>query len=272
MCSSRNIRDRKVDGFHLFADPWNEASSSRVDILRDMLTESKRPIRSQPEAPPTSEPASSHPIISQEISTNKRFKTCVRIHCDICNKDLLAQSYKNHQKLHAQNFCKKCKKNFDNQNSLKHHIAEEHLKGFKFSCHLPDCNERFSDLNELLNHQAIFHGFSKNTKRKKRSNVKMNILNLQSYNCNKCSFECKNSKALANHDQFVHSNIEPDKVQCKTCGEDFISDYFLLLHARKFHAKNRFRCDLCPYKSIHKSKLKKHIQSLHFDHWDLFFE
>lgn len=135
---------------------------------------------------------------------------------------------RNHQ--NSLNECRKCKKQFSTQATLK-----EHLK---------NCTESFKECKSRLF--------------KKR------------FSCNLCDYRSKYKSNLVNHNQTIHLPRNPNLNKCKKCGKNFSNKGHLNRHLKicgqteEFkRSLMRFSCDHCELKTDSKFHLKDHIHSKH---------
>lgn len=145
------------------------------------------------------------------------------------------------QKLHE---CGMCKKVFDNVPKLRLHMLSAHAKNVVFSCH--QCDIKFHHIKQLRKHQMSVHGWGRKTEHteteprtKKRNNLSV--------------------------------------AKCEVCKQEFISEYCLMLHVKRFHPKREpLTCEHCQFHCKSKQKLAMHMLNLHHDPYkhnlDLFFE
>ena len=152
--------------------------------------------------------------------------------CQICHK--LVRDIKNHQKTHLTVTCKICRKKIDG-NLMKNHVKLcLNKSGVQrtFLCDL--CPNSYHLKSHLWIHIQKTH------------------LKIKLYACDVCGFESAHKSALK-----LHKKKHDPKVKCPIC-EKLVNN--VKSHKRNVHpAKDQFYvCDVCGYKSAHKSGLKLH--------------
>ncbi|XP_061725816.1 zinc finger protein 260-like isoform X3 [Cydia pomonella] len=123
-----------------------------------------------------------------------------------------------------------------NRKAIYHHIRNHVLK---MEC--PICYEIIPNKDEFAIHIDQSHPDKKKT--------------LQF--CEPCNLEFPNTAELIRHKKFSH-NV----VKCTFCPETMIRKN-IVKHIRQFHELDLPTCELCGFKSIHKSKVTRHIKLVH---------
>ncbi|XP_063371158.1 gastrula zinc finger protein XlCGF26.1-like [Cydia amplana] len=123
-----------------------------------------------------------------------------------------------------------------NRKAIYHHIRNHVLK---MEC--PICYEIIPNKHDFAIHIDQSHADKKKT--------------LQF--CEPCKLEFPNTAELIRHKKFSH-NV----VKCTFCPESMIRKK-MVKHMRQFHELDLPTCEMCGFKSIHKSKVTRHKKLVH---------
>lgn len=139
-------------------------------------------------------------------------------------------------------FCTKCEKPFNDLESLRAHMAENH----QYVCKLcPSETAKTYDTEKgLWSHQRSRHA----TK--------------FPYRCNVCPRAFAEAIELSEHQQSTHTRR--NNVQCDFCPKVLMSMYEKTNHIKKYHANRRYHCLLCnEYSTTSEINLRRHSKEKH---------
>ena len=149
--------------------------------------------------------------------------------------------------------CNICWKKFDEENSVKSHLEEDHQ-----SCSCQNCYTSFGCKNSLGQYECGFCDENFDEK----SNLKLHTEThegVKKFGCKICGKIFSFSQYLKTHVQTVHEGIKKHK--CKKCDKSFTQTSSLNLHIRKFHGGHK--CNFCEKSLSTAKKLKFHVKKSH---------
>ena len=117
--------------------------------------------------------------------------------------------------------CKKCNKDFPNEQKLSHHMNMEHLDNPPYICQ--HCEETFETSEDKQEH----------------------VSNIHQFNCMECDHQATTNKYLIRHIQLAHqveTINEKMKFQCNSCAQRFASYFSMMNHRRDTHGKTKEKC------------------------------
>uniref|UniRef100_A0A336KD00 CSON008374 protein n=1 Tax=Culicoides sonorensis TaxID=179676 RepID=A0A336KD00_CULSO len=144
------------------------------------------------------------------------------VKCDICSKQLIAQSLEYHRGLHLQEStisCHYCDLKFKGIQQLKAHERRSHREQ-QFICEI--CGSSFKMPSELALHKKWHE-------------------NPYPFECSICGKRYRYANALPVHMRTAHTKEKPHS--CNECGERFVSSAKLLRHKRIHNGG--FKCSHC---------------------------
>ena len=189
--------------------------------------------------------------------------------------------------------CKRCGKTFEEENNLRSHLegtkhGSKHKHTRKYYC--DHCERSFSSKQYAKIHM-------KNVHEGRKSQATCNVLNKTRFTnnleCDTCKKSFNRKDALKRHFEMVHLKIK--NFLCNECGKSYSEKAKLLAHTLSAHQKVRFdctkceksysskihlrthfkvmheegvdanlkKCSKCPYSSVRKSNLKRHLSDVH---------
>ena len=118
---------------------------------------------------------------------------------------------------------------------------------------------------EIENEKCTDYDFESGDKNSFKTHIESTHVDMN-YHCHNCYFKTTDSNELDLHVDTEHDGHENNaKYQCAKCGKVLGSAKGLRLHDQNIHADKReaFSCEKCDYKSIMKSRMKRHIEHKH---------
>ncbi|KAG5669513.1 hypothetical protein PVAND_017400 [Polypedilum vanderplanki] len=169
--------------------------------------------------------------------------------CQVCGRKFaLKYKFKEHQKIHENQFayqCEICQKKINSSSNLKRHLKTH-------------------DKNRIKEHKCQQCSFSTDHKRDftrhSKTHQKYRIKNLK---CSICNYKTDQQGHLKNHLQ-IHNPNRP-KFPCLYCNFEAAQRYSLKNHL-KTHDPNRikqFKCTYCKFDTDEKRSLTRHLNAKH---------
>ncbi|KAJ1522825.1 hypothetical protein ONE63_001977 [Megalurothrips usitatus] len=165
----------------------------------------------------------------------KPIECCGRMFYYSCNLERHRASLRHQNKF----VCQQCEEMFDSKEALKQHKSVDHFYvDGKFRCML--CNNKFATNGILTKHLNTVHGSG------------------TVFECNKCSYECRDKWYLERHYKSRHLKSTPREFGCDKCGRKFKRKDHLDAHIKNIHSTGRHYCTTCAWSCKDAEALEKH--------------
>ena len=159
--------------------------------------------------------------------------------------------------LEEENYCKKCKIMFCNQNSLLEHSNLVHSQ-IQLNDQLDIYGgnyEQENDEKENISHDNYYLS-------EKSNHEDDNMDNLPRHKCEFCHKFFVQPQHLKRHIRRFHDSYKASV--CETCGISFADELNLRFHIHTVHEGNKdFKCDYCNKLFTQANNLTKHVQRIH---------
>ena len=215
-----------------------------------------------------------HQQISHQGAT-KKFK-CLVEGCDKSfptNSQLSSHTLR-HSKVDKDKFCPECGKGFKFQKDVNDHLKIHTDPIKKFDC--DQCDKQFRTDPHLRRHKKVHQGISLLKEFKclvcgSEFGEKYNLRQHQKevhekdgirFQCEKCPKRFHRKADLAYHLEMQHSG-QSHEVQCSICDKKYSHPKLMRQHKRVVHVDPTHECTQCQSKFKLKSKLNRHIKSVH---------
>ena len=141
--------------------------------------------------------------------------------------------------------CEQCSYSSVDKSNMKKHIRGVHEKIKNHKCE--ECGYAATQKNSLIQHRAYIHKIGE-----------------KKFKCDQCPYKSFLRGTVKRHIYGVHDKIRNNV--CDECGHAFNEKKDLENHKISVHkmGEEKFKCDLCPYKSRVKNNLSRHVKSTHF--------
>ncbi|CAH0396031.1 unnamed protein product [Bemisia tabaci] len=192
--------------------------------------------------------------------------------CSICSKSFrLLSCLLQHFKVHIEDRpfkCDLCSMAFKIHQHLTVHKENIHLKAKPYSCDL--CTAKFSTKPILSDHMRSVHSNKRPFECKvccKSFKLKSHLVKHSRMHSSEKPFKCELCPATFRYPQSakehlrVHSNEKP--YLCSICPKSFKYSSQLFVHEKRHSKKRAFVCDLCKTKFKTRETISKHIRIVH---------
>jgi hypothetical protein len=177
--------------------------------------------------------------VSKRKSTLRVLDRTKQNYCEKCEKAFESQQshYQHERSVHKIRFrCKKCPSVYLSEFRLKRHT---HLKHSNTRIICKTCKKSFMNYHNLYTHKKKIHKM-------------MHV-------CNKCENSFENQTSLENHVQNKHKKTHA----CVDCDKDFNSASRRFLHSQRVHVKPQYKCMKCAKVYSRPDVLWRHIYNKH---------
>nr|CAB3267936.1 ZF(C2H2)-13 zinc finger protein [Phallusia mammillata] len=160
-----------------------------------------------------------------------------RIACTEMDRILAPSVYEGMEKMAM---CRKCGKEFAQEDSLKKHIQVVHQKKKPHKC--KECGKQFGQRQDLTVHMNTHTG-------------------IKPFACEKCDKRFTSSSSRNAHVRQIHEKIRPHV--CKICEKSFGQLHQLKSHTRFHTGYKPYKCKHCDYATVTAGLLKIHVRGVH---------
>uniref|UniRef100_A0A1B0DQD5 Uncharacterized protein n=1 Tax=Phlebotomus papatasi TaxID=29031 RepID=A0A1B0DQD5_PHLPP len=180
--------------------------------------------------------------LKSHMETNKIHQGVKDYYCSRCNRSFATVTILRHHMMRHEGIknheCTICGVRKVTNYELSIHM-NTHTKEKMWDCEF--CSHKFSIRLNLQRHlKTVHHG-------------------IRDYHCTICEKSFKNSKNLKYH-LMLHSGEKP--YACSQCPKRFITKDQLRTH-KKVHSGEYFVCEFCPFKTIYRAQLTRHVKVVH---------
>lgn len=152
--------------------------------------------------------------------------------------------------------CDQCEYKCHEKSTMKRHQAKHSSNNFNSNtCSI--CGKNFSHRSTFLHHSKIC-GKPKDSKR-----------SLMRFSCNECEYKCFFKEGIRLHIQARHLVRDCESNKCSKCNKSYANRANLWRHlkicglSKNLIGSLMVSCDYCPYKTVVKGNLIRHIKQKH---------
>ena len=207
-------------------------------------------------------------ILGEDLKEGNHKETCS---CSSCNKVYLEDRASVHPECRITFYAPK-EISSNGSGESNHLSGAEAMEDEKLECEQPPCKSNLKrDIKspieavheKIRNHVCKLCGKAYTQKVNLKIHIEGVHENLKTHVCRQCGFATSRKSHLNRHIQGVHLKIKNHV--CGDCGYAASLQHHLKEHRDNVHntADKRFQCDMCPYKTCVKSRLKAHIKCRH---------
>ncbi|OXA65004.1 uncharacterized protein LOC110842426 [Folsomia candida] len=159
---------------------------------------------------------------------------------------------KNNNRAGGELKCSLCDRKYKSVGTLKVHMRRSHENRGKFVCNM--CNNKFDSKFVLTQHMKTNKCVSS---QQENSKAKRKI------KCKFCTATFEKQNALTLHLRREHYDAVY-KIKCPECDKKFPNHAGLTTHKNNYHSgRENLHCPYCPFESLIKSNLKRHVDETH---------